>query len=173
MQIGVFSVSDITRDPVTGRMPTEGERIQAAVAIAKKVEEIGMDVYATGEHHNPPFYASSPTNSESPIALANITTAIALIPHCSAPWDTGEKYKPARRHTSSAIATNPSATRNVPSAEGLNAGRGPWANSPGSWGMAARLPSLPPAAQYKCTMLMQVKTPTIHRAMTKLMAGAP
>ena len=61
MQIGVFSVSDITRDPVTGRIPTEGERIKAAVAIAKKVEEIGMDVYATGEHHNPPFYASSPT----------------------------------------------------------------------------------------------------------------
>ena len=61
MQIGVFSVSDITRDPVTGRMPTEGERIKAAVAIARKVEEIGMDVYATGEHHNPPFYASSPT----------------------------------------------------------------------------------------------------------------
>ena len=61
MQIGVFSVSDITRDPVTGRIPTEGERIKAAVAIARKVEEIGMDVYATGEHHNPPFYASSPT----------------------------------------------------------------------------------------------------------------
>ena len=61
MQIGVFSVSDITRDPVTGRTPTEGERIKSAVAIAKKVEEIGMDVYATGEHHNPPFYASSPT----------------------------------------------------------------------------------------------------------------
>ncbi|KAD3436304.1 LLM class flavin-dependent oxidoreductase [Arthrobacter yangruifuii] len=61
MQIGVFSVSDITRDPVTGQMPTEAERIKAAVAIARKVEEIGMDVYATGEHHNPPFYASSPT----------------------------------------------------------------------------------------------------------------
>ncbi|MCC3299869.1 LLM class flavin-dependent oxidoreductase [Arthrobacter sp. zg-Y895] len=61
MQIGVFSVSDITRDPVTGRFPTEAERIKAAVAIARKVEEIGMDVYATGEHHNPPFYASSPT----------------------------------------------------------------------------------------------------------------
>ena len=27
MQFGIFSVSDITRDPVTGRTPTEGERI--------------------------------------------------------------------------------------------------------------------------------------------------
>jgi hypothetical protein len=61
MEIGVFTVSDVTRNPLTGKTPTEGERIKAAVAIAKKVEEIGMDVYATGEHHNPPFYASSPT----------------------------------------------------------------------------------------------------------------
>ena len=38
MQIGVFSVSDITPDPTTGRTPTENERIKASVAIAKKVE---------------------------------------------------------------------------------------------------------------------------------------
>ncbi|BAS17456.1 luciferase [Arthrobacter sp. Hiyo8] len=54
MEIGVFSVSDITTDPTTGHTPTENERIKAAVAIAKKVEEIGMDVYAIGEHHNRP-----------------------------------------------------------------------------------------------------------------------
>ncbi|MCC3280823.1 MULTISPECIES: LLM class flavin-dependent oxidoreductase [Arthrobacter] len=83
MQIGVFSVSDITRDPVTGRMPTEGERIKAAVAIARKVEEIGMDVYATGEHHNPPFYASSPTTLLGYIAAQTeriiLSTATTLI----------------------------------------------------------------------------------------------
>ncbi|MHA7190548.1 CE1758 family FMN-dependent luciferase-like monooxygenase [Arthrobacter sp. MDT2-16] len=61
MEIGVFTVSDITRNPLTSEIPTENQRIKAAVAIAKKAEEIGMDVYATGEHHNPPFYASSPT----------------------------------------------------------------------------------------------------------------
>ena len=49
MQIGVFSVSDITTDPTTGRTPTENERIKASVAIAKKVEEIGMDVLVHGE----------------------------------------------------------------------------------------------------------------------------
>jgi alkanesulfonate monooxygenase SsuD/methylene tetrahydromethanopterin reductase-like flavin-dependent oxidoreductase (luciferase family) len=31
------------------------------VAIAKKAEEVGLDVFATGEHHNPPFVPSSPT----------------------------------------------------------------------------------------------------------------
>jgi putative FMN-dependent luciferase-like monooxygenase len=61
MQFGVFSVGDVTPDPTTGREPTEGERIQAMLAIARKTEEVGLDVFATGEHHNPPFVPSSPT----------------------------------------------------------------------------------------------------------------
>jgi putative FMN-dependent luciferase-like monooxygenase len=31
------------------------------VRIALKAEEVGLDVFATGEHHNPPFVPSSPT----------------------------------------------------------------------------------------------------------------
>jgi alkanesulfonate monooxygenase SsuD/methylene tetrahydromethanopterin reductase-like flavin-dependent oxidoreductase (luciferase family) len=61
MQFGIFSVGDVTADPTTGRTPTEAERIRATVAIAKKAEEVGLDVFATGEHHNPPFVPSSPT----------------------------------------------------------------------------------------------------------------
>jgi putative FMN-dependent luciferase-like monooxygenase len=61
MQFGVFTVGDVTPDPTTGRVPTEAERIQAMVRIAEKAEEVGLDVFATGEHHNPPFVPSSPT----------------------------------------------------------------------------------------------------------------
>ncbi|MDY0816042.1 LLM class flavin-dependent oxidoreductase [Kitasatospora purpeofusca] len=61
MQFGIFTVGDVTPDPTTGRTPTEYERIKATVAIARKVEEVGLDVFATGEHHNPPFVPSSPT----------------------------------------------------------------------------------------------------------------
>ncbi|WP_399928064.1 LLM class flavin-dependent oxidoreductase [Streptomyces kanamyceticus] len=61
MQFGVFSVGDVTVDPTTGRAPSEHERIKAMVAIALKAEEVGLDVFATGEHHNPPFVPSSPT----------------------------------------------------------------------------------------------------------------
>ncbi|MEV6126923.1 LLM class flavin-dependent oxidoreductase [Streptomyces violaceusniger] len=61
MQFGVFTVGDVTTDPTTGTAPTEAERIQATVAIARKAEEVGLDVFATGEHHNPPFVPSSPT----------------------------------------------------------------------------------------------------------------
>ena len=51
----------MTPDPITGREPSEAERIQAMVTIARKAEEVGLDVFATGEHHNPPFVPSSPT----------------------------------------------------------------------------------------------------------------
>ena len=61
MQFGIFSVGDVTPDPTNGTTPTEAERIRAMVAIARKAEEVGLDVFATGEHHNPPFVPSSPT----------------------------------------------------------------------------------------------------------------
>ncbi|MGO4486900.1 LLM class flavin-dependent oxidoreductase [Microbacterium sp. 2RAF4] len=61
MQFGIMSVSDITRDPTTGITPSEQERIKATTAIAVHAEEVGLDVFAIGEHHNPPFWSSSPT----------------------------------------------------------------------------------------------------------------
>ena len=61
MQFGIFTVGDRTTDPTTGDTPTENARIKAMLTIAQKVEEVGLDVFATGEHHNPPFVPSSPT----------------------------------------------------------------------------------------------------------------
>ncbi|MER5494009.1 LLM class flavin-dependent oxidoreductase [Streptomyces sp. LE64] len=61
MQFGIFTVGDVTPDPTNGRVPTEHERIKAMTALAVKAEEVGLDVFATGEHHNPPFVPSSPT----------------------------------------------------------------------------------------------------------------
>ncbi|RMI13923.1 LLM class flavin-dependent oxidoreductase [Cellulomonas triticagri] len=61
MQFGVFTVSDITPDPHTGRAPDDTERVRSILTIAQHAEEVGLDVFATGEHHNPPFVASSPT----------------------------------------------------------------------------------------------------------------
>jgi len=68
MQFGIFTVGDLTIDPVTGTTLTEHERIKATVAIAQKAEEVGLDVFATGEHHNPPFAA--PGNP--PVLLAHL-----------------------------------------------------------------------------------------------------
>src|SRR5215468_12581398 len=83
MQFGIFSVSDITRDPVSGETPSEAERIDAVVRIAQKAEEVGLDVFAIGEHHNPPFFSSAPTTLLAFIAASTkrliLSTATTLI----------------------------------------------------------------------------------------------
>src|ERR1700753_2590111 len=83
MQFGIFSVSDITRDPTTGDTPSEAERIDAIVKIAQKTEEVGMDVFAIGEHHNPPFFSSAPTTLLAYVAATTkrllVTTSTTLI----------------------------------------------------------------------------------------------
>jgi putative FMN-dependent luciferase-like monooxygenase len=61
MQFGIFTVSDVTTDPTTGRTPDDTERVRAILKIAQHADQAGLDVFATGEHHNPPFVASSPT----------------------------------------------------------------------------------------------------------------
>jgi len=83
MQFGVFTVGDVTPDPTTGRAPTEHERIKAMVTIAEHAEQAGLDVFATGEHHNPPFVPSSPTTllgwiagRTSELLLSTATTLI-------------------------------------------------------------------------------------------------
>ncbi|TNU74831.1 LLM class flavin-dependent oxidoreductase [Miniimonas arenae] len=83
MQIGIFSVGDVTTDPTTGHTPTEHERLTAMMTIAQHAEDVGMDVFATGEHHNSPFVPSSPTTMlgylagrTSRIILSTSTTLI-------------------------------------------------------------------------------------------------
>ena len=61
MQFGIFTVGDVTTDPTTGRTPDDTERVRNMLTIAQHADAAGLDVFATGEHHNPPFVPSSPT----------------------------------------------------------------------------------------------------------------
>src|SRR3979411_2122703 len=83
MQFGIFSIGDVTTDPTNGRTPSERARIKEMVITGKKAEEGGLDVFPTGEHHNPPFVPSSPTTmlgyiaaQTSKILLSTSTTLI-------------------------------------------------------------------------------------------------
>ncbi|HEY4534519.1 MAG TPA: LLM class flavin-dependent oxidoreductase [Enteractinococcus sp.] len=71
MQFGVFTIGDITPDPHTGQSPTENQRIKDTVRIAQHAEQAGFEVFATGQHHNPPFVA--PGNP--PVLLAYLAAA--------------------------------------------------------------------------------------------------
>src|SRR6188474_3960767 len=83
MQFGVFTVGDVTPDPTTRETVSEETRIKIMVTVALKAEELGLDVFATGEHHNPPFFSSSPTTTLGYIAARTsrlqLSTATTLI----------------------------------------------------------------------------------------------
>ncbi|MGO1801225.1 MAG: LLM class flavin-dependent oxidoreductase [Microbacteriaceae bacterium] len=83
IQFGLFTVSDVTQNPVTGETPSERQKIKDALTIAKHAEEVGLDVYAIGEHHNPPFWSSSPTTTLAAIAAQTeriiLSTSTTLI----------------------------------------------------------------------------------------------
>jgi putative FMN-dependent luciferase-like monooxygenase len=83
IQFGLFTVSDVTQNPLTGETPSEGQKIKDAITIAKHAEEVGLDVFAIGEHHNPPFWSSSPTTTLAAIAAQTerliLSTSTTLI----------------------------------------------------------------------------------------------
>ncbi|MGO2606120.1 MAG: LLM class flavin-dependent oxidoreductase, partial [Brachybacterium tyrofermentans] len=83
MQFGIFTIADITPDPTTGKVPTENERLKGMVEQAKLAEQVGLDVFAIGEHHNPPFVTSSPTTTLAYIGAQTtdliLSTATTLI----------------------------------------------------------------------------------------------
>ena len=83
MEFGIFGIGDVTPHPVTGEVVTETERLQGIARVAVHAEEAGFDVYAIGEHHNPPFVSSSDTTilayvaaKTSTITLSTSTTLI-------------------------------------------------------------------------------------------------
>src|SRR5699024_5928895 len=75
MEFGIFTIGDVTTDPTDGTTVTEHQRIKNTVEIAKKTEEVGLDVFATGQHHNPPFVA--PANP--PVLLSNIAAQTSTL----------------------------------------------------------------------------------------------
>lgn len=83
MQFGIFTVGDIAPDPTTGQTQSEAERISNLIRIAQRADDVGLDVFALGEHHNPPFIPSSPTTLLGHIAALThrliLSTSVTLM----------------------------------------------------------------------------------------------
>jgi probable LLM family oxidoreductase len=59
-EIGVFSFVDNTPDPATGRRQNPQERIANLLEAIELTDQVGLDVYAIGEHHREEYLASAP-----------------------------------------------------------------------------------------------------------------
>lgn len=61
MQIGICSFGDIGKHPITGEVTDAHKRLHDLIEEIVYADELGLDVFAVGEHHRPDYAVSSPT----------------------------------------------------------------------------------------------------------------
>ena len=59
-EIGLYSFAELTPDPQTGKMISPAQRMQNLLESIELADQVGLDVFALGEHHRPDFISSAP-----------------------------------------------------------------------------------------------------------------
>jgi probable LLM family oxidoreductase len=60
MELGISSFAELTPDPATGKTISGHQRMMDLLEEIELADQVGLDVYALGEHHRPDFIVSSP-----------------------------------------------------------------------------------------------------------------
>ena len=76
MELGISTFGEVTPDGSPGKAVNAHKRVQELLAEVKLADEVGLDVFAFGEHHRPDFVISAPEILMS--AAAAITKNIKL-----------------------------------------------------------------------------------------------
>lgn len=76
MELGIGMFGDLAFDPNTGKYKDAGIKIREILEQVKLMDEVGLDVFAMGEHHRPDYAVSSPEMVLA--AAASITQNIKL-----------------------------------------------------------------------------------------------
>ena len=76
MEFGISTFGEVVADNKAGGAVNAAKRVQELIMEAKLAEEVGLDVYALGEHHRPDYVISAPEVVLA--AVASITKNIKL-----------------------------------------------------------------------------------------------
>jgi len=60
MELGITTFAELTPDPETGKTVAPHQRMMDLMEEIELADQVGLEVYAVGEHHRPDFVASSP-----------------------------------------------------------------------------------------------------------------
>ncbi|MFC0775739.1 LLM class flavin-dependent oxidoreductase [Terrimonas alba] len=60
MEIGIYTFAEMTADTSTGKTISAYQRISNLMEEIELAEQVGLDVFAVGEHHRPDYAISSP-----------------------------------------------------------------------------------------------------------------
>jgi alkanesulfonate monooxygenase SsuD/methylene tetrahydromethanopterin reductase-like flavin-dependent oxidoreductase (luciferase family) len=76
VELGILSLGDLQRDQRTGRLHRPVDRMAEILGYAVLADQLGLEVFAVGEHHSSEFFTSSPAVVLA--AAAARTTGIRL-----------------------------------------------------------------------------------------------
>src|SRR6476661_4285644 len=60
MEIGIYTFGDVGEHPVTKQVTTPQQRINNLIEEIELADQVGLDVFAVGEHHRPDYAVSAP-----------------------------------------------------------------------------------------------------------------
>ena len=60
MEIGIYTFAELTPDPATGQMMSAHRRMRDLMEEIELADQVGLDVFALGEHHRPDYISSAP-----------------------------------------------------------------------------------------------------------------
>jgi probable LLM family oxidoreductase len=60
MELGIYTFGEVTHDPQTGHQIDAAQRLRDLLEEIELADQVGLDVYAVGEHHRPDYAVSAP-----------------------------------------------------------------------------------------------------------------
>ena len=60
MELGIYTFADMAPEPVAGKAHNTHRRIAELMEEITLADQVGLDVFAVGEHHRPEYAVSSP-----------------------------------------------------------------------------------------------------------------
>ena len=76
MELGICTFGEVAPDPATGATVSPQQRMRELIEEVRLADQLGLDVFAVGEHHRPDFVVSSPAVVLG--AAAAVTNTIRL-----------------------------------------------------------------------------------------------
>jgi alkanesulfonate monooxygenase SsuD/methylene tetrahydromethanopterin reductase-like flavin-dependent oxidoreductase (luciferase family) len=84
MELGLYTFGNLTRDPHSGKVPEVAQRYREILALARLVEDAGLDVFGVGEHHRLDLPISSPAVLLAAIGASTqrlrLVSAVTVLP---------------------------------------------------------------------------------------------
>src|SRR4051812_48262761 len=61
MEIGIYTFADVGMHPITKQLTDPHQRLKDLMEEIELADQVGLDVFAVGEHHRPDYAVSAPS----------------------------------------------------------------------------------------------------------------